>query len=929
MPMDRRRFLAGSAAAAAALSLDKNLLAAMLPAQQAAQLTETSFMTPPHTTGPWVYWFWNNGNVTREGITADLEAMGRVGIRGAIIMDLVNEPAPPKGPVAFMGPLWMQMFEHAVKEAARTGVEINMTNGPGWCGSSGAWITPELSMQNLVFSETSVEGGKHVSIALKPGPPITGGRAASERVASAENYYREVGVVAAPAHASKIVQRSEIVDLSSMMSPDGTLNWQAPAGKWRVFRIGMRSTCASTRPVVLGQAGLECDKLSKEAVEVHFRGQMEVLLKAAGPLAKKVIVRTHIDSWEAGAQNWTPKFPEAFRAKYGYDILPYLPTLHHTAYIVGSEDETARMRWDYETLRSEMLNENYAGHLRKLANDHGIGLSIEGYILPFGDEQSYTGRSDEPMSEFWVYGSRYGGAETFYTGREMASAAHVYGKPLVSAEAFTADEKEMWLKHPAQLKALGDFEMCQGIHRFVFHRYAHQPWLDKAPGATMGPWGLHYERTNTWWEMSSGWHTYLARCQSMLTRGNFSADIAYLRPEEPNQRNMVPVPACPEGYDYDQMTAEALMTRVSAKDGKLVLPDGMAYRVLVLPPWKFATPSLLEKIRDLARAGVAVWGAPPEYTPGLGHLTDNQKRFDATKAELWDSAKPLVHGGPLEVLIRQINLTPNFHASLPVNWTARTGGDTHIYFVANPADNSLRPTLSFRAKGMQPELWDPETGEVREIAEFSETATGVNLVWMFNPSGSAFFVFRKRATAKGKPTRPLPDKLAKPNDVRAHGPWKLTFQPVPFTKGKPAPAAVTLQDLRSWTELPDEDARHFSGTANYSGSIAAPASWPGPGQRIYLELGKVEIMARVRLNGKDLGVLWRPPYRVDVTGLVKAGENTLSIDVVNLWANRLIGDAALPPGQRQTWSDWEPYTADMALLPSGMMGPVRFVAEPA
>ncbi|MBS1814087.1 MAG: hypothetical protein JSS87_04360 [Acidobacteria bacterium] len=918
--MDRRRFLAGSAAAAAALSLDPALLAASMPS--ADVLSERTFLKPPFETGPWVYWFWNNGNVTREGITADLEAMARVGISGVILMDLVDQPAPPRGPVTFMGPLWMEMFEHAVKEAARTGVVINMTNGPGWCGSSGAWITPEMSMQHLVLSETPVSGGKDVSVMLPPGAPPRSTRNASERMDAAEKFYRDIGVVAVPDHGKEIVQRNEIVDLTSQMNADGKLVWKAPEGKWRVFRIGHRSTGASTRPVVLGQAGLECDKLSKEAVELHFRSQMEVLLKIAGPLAKKAIICTHVDSWEAGSQNWTAKFPEAFRAKYGYDILPYLPTFSRK-YRVGDGDETDRVRWDYETLRSEMLNENYAGHLHKLANEHGIRLSIEGEILPFGDELSYVGRADEPMPEFWTYGSRYGGEVTEYNGREMASAAHIYGKRLVSAEAFTSDEKEMWLKHPAELKALGDFELCQGIHRFVFHRYAHQPWLDRAPGATMGPWGLHYERTNTWWEMSGAWHTYLARCLSMLTRGVFAADFCYLRPEEPNQRNMELVPVPPEGYNYDQMTAEALMTRVSVKDGKLVLPDGMTYSVLVLPPWKYATPALLEKIRDLVRAGATVWGTAPEYTPGFGHLEENRKRFEAAKAELWGSgAKHVVSEGSLEQLLERIACVPDFHSNLPVNWTGRHDGDTLIYFVANQQNNDLRPTLTFRAKGMQPELWDPETGEVRELSEFHNTEHGVALVHRFNASGSAFFVFRKRAVKKGRLTSPLPGALVKPDMVIANPQWHVSFPP-----GKGAPASIDLASLRSWTEVGDEGVRHFSGTATYTGSITVPANWPMAGKRVFLRLGEVKVMAHVRLNGKDVGVLWRPPYQVDVTGMIKPGENSLFIDVVNLWANRLIGDAALPPEKRLTWCDWEPYTADMALLPSGLIGPVRLVAE--
>ena len=346
-------------------------------------------------------------------------------------------------------------------------------------------------------------------------------------------------------------------------------------------------------------------------MDAHFANMMAKLITDAGPLAGKSLVATHIDSWEVGSQNWTPKFREEFQKRRGYDPLPWLPCLTDPtreksngkttisfAHISTMPTATARFRWDFEQTIAELLAENYSGRLAELAHEHGLRFTLEGYNLPFGDEFTYTARADEPMTEFWtatVMARTKRSARRKRWRRSRTSMATRF----VGAEAFTSGDKEMWKLTPADIKALGDYEFSQGINRFVVHRYAHQPYLDRAPGATMGPWGLHYERTQTWWEMSGAWHEYLARCQFLLRQGKFVADLLYLRPELPNQTYFKPNPPPPAGYRFDEISAEALIQRVTVKDGKLVLPDGMSYRVLVLPPAKTMTPALAGKIRKL------------------------------------------------------------------------------------------------------------------------------------------------------------------------------------------------------------------------------------------------------------------------------------------------------------------------------------------
>ncbi|HEX7652087.1 MAG TPA: glycosyl hydrolase, partial [Verrucomicrobiae bacterium] len=598
------------------------------------------FVHPPAIARPWVYWFWNNGNVTKAGITADLEAMQRAGIGGVIIMDVVERFAPPPGTADFMNAEWQELFQFAVAEAQRLGLEINLTNGPGWCGSSGPWITPAMSMQRLVSTGTAVTGPSHWHQVLpRVTPPAQAPHDDFNSVVPYADYYEDVAVLAYPTASGKVVAASAVTNLTSHLAADGTLDWDVPAGSWMIQRIGHVSTGSSTRPPVKGGNGLECDKLSAAAMDLHFEAMLGKLIAQAGPLAGQAWSATHIDSWEVGAQDWTATLPAEFRRRRGYDPLPYLPlivspegTSDHNRYPIEAPELARRFRWDYHQTLAELLAENYVGRLATRAHEHGLRLSIEGYNLPFGDEASYTEQADEPMTEFWATG----GNENETKCREMASVAHVMGHAIVGAEAFTSGDNEQWKYHPATVKALGDYEFCQGVNRFVVHRYAHQPYLDRWPGATMGPWGLHYERTQTWWEMSTGWHTYLTRCQYLLRQGRFMADLLYLRPQVPDLGYYDPSPGVPAGYKYDDISAGALQQRVRVQDGRLTLPDGLQYRVLVLPANDhLMTPELVRHLETLVRAGAILYGPPPTASPSLRDYPQGDAEVVRLAHALW------------------------------------------------------------------------------------------------------------------------------------------------------------------------------------------------------------------------------------------------------------------------------------------------------
>lgn len=1005
------------------------------------------FARPPGYARPWVYWFWINGNISTDAITADLEAMQRVGIGGVLIMEV--DPGLPAGPVAFGSAQWRELFRFACGEAKRLGLEVNLSNDAGWTGSAGPWITPELSMQRVVWTETKVRGPRHFEEALAeparvagyyrdivllgfPTPPDDSYRIAdidlkATFISKTSPYGTDLGIPRLPITFPELpkdreVDRSRILNLTARMK-DGRLSWDVPDGNWTILRFGHTSTGVDNHPAPEGGRGLECDKLSRAAADVHFAGFLGKIIADAGPLAGDALVSAHIDSWEVGAQNWTPLFGEEFQKRNGYDLVPFMPTL--TGRVVGDLETSERFLWDFRRTISDLLNENYAGRLRELANRHGLRLSIEAYDATPVDDMSYAGRADEPQAEFWLGRDFFPGV---YRSWEWCggtvSAAHVYGKPVVAAEAFTSVGGEDWLAHPASMKSLGDWAFCEGINRLIFHRYAMQPWKDRKPGMTMGPWGVHYERTQTWWEQSKPWHEYLARCQYLLRQGRFVADLCYLQPEGAPMRFQSPGvdPASPEppvrpGYNYDGCSPEVVLTRMSVKDGRLVLPDGTGYRAMVLPgpgamPWSGTmTPGLLSRILELVEAGATVVGPRPLKSPSLSGYPECDTRLAQLAGRLWGDCdgktvtehrlgKGRVIWGPTpQQVLAEAGVPADFSCgklqAAPFRYTHRHVDDgTEIYFVANRRDTAQEAVCVFRVSGMRPEFWWPETGRVELPARYDEGNGCVSLPLRLPESGSVFVVFtpgevaeedrivsvtRDGAAPSGIGDDPEIVRLgdggleaevkregtyvlgradgrehrfivpAVPGPVNIEGPWDLQFP-----QGWGAPPGMRLDRLVSWTECPDPGVRYFSGKASYRRTIQVPSSMVAKGSRAYLDLGGVEVIASVRLNGRDLGILWKPPFRVEITGVARPGDNLLEVDVTNLWPNRLIGDAQLPddcewvkdslygkrlarwpawlledkpsPVGRFTFATWNVWSKDATLIKSGLLGPVTLQA---
>lgn len=921
------------------------------PAPVDAGGLEAGFRQPPDSAKPHTWWHWMEGYVTREGITADLEAMKRVGIGGATIFNVGGAgDAKSTGlkPVTFMSPEWRAMVKHAAEEAGRLGLELGMHNCAGWSSSGGPWITPELSMQRVVATETAVKGPRKFEEVLAQPKAEYG-------------FYRDVAVMAVRSAGAAPVPREGVVDLTARMGADGKLSWDAPEGEWVVLRIGHTSCGGGQMMAVTGGKGLECDKLSREAVDAHWAGIIRKILDDLGPLGGKVFNNVEVDSYEVGPQNWTPKFREEFRKRRGYDPLPWLPVV--LGRTVESKEVSQRVRWDWERTVADLFADNYYGYFAELCHQHGMIFSCEPYGGPFESLQC-GGRSDLPMGEFWL-GQRE-------TGRcwMAARAGHIYGRRVIGAEAFTAGHETFhWGKDPQAFKARGDEIFCVGVNRLIFHRYAHQPWLDRKPGMTMGFNGSNIERTNTWWEPGAAWMKYLGRCQYLLQQGLYVADTCWFSGEGGGAGG-------PEDTS-DAINAEVILTRLAVKDGRLVLPDGMSYQALVLSGRGVLTmtPRLLRRLKELVEAGATVIGPRPTASPSLENYPQCDAEVQALAAELWgdcDGQKVNEHKlGKGRVLWRStLNLKPDFEV-LPdqpggkpaarLLFIHRRAEDADIYFVAN-AGGGGEAECAFRVDGKLPELWHPDTGRV-EAAPLWREADGRTVVRLrFDPLESVFVVFRKKSggadhavgAKSSAPEAPSAfDLVVTPEgrtEVRAWAPGRFEVQtaagrtlaaeakqvPAPVEVGGPwevrfppkwgAPEAVTLEKLISWTEHPEPGVKYFSGTATYVKEFELPAALLGADRVVRLELGRVMNLAEVRLNDQDLGVLWKAPFEVDVTGAARSGKNRIEVRITNLWANRLIGDAALPVEKRVTYATFCPYKPDSPLLESGLFGPVRLRA---
>ena len=1113
------------------------------------------FQKPPMTAHLGAYWYWLGGNVTAEGITADLEAMRDVGISQPMLFSIgksdKNSPVSP--PADALTEHWWQLVQHAVEESERLGLTLAFNCCDGWATASGPWITPEMSMQHVVWSDQTVAGGREFSGKLARPPSL-------------EDYYRDIAVLAMPfpeewdqtssglrakitanlplkvddpqtitnpsnheeivdteedgwiayaferpftlrsitvhtpspfgyspgvyraanslevqasddgvtfrtigrleypkhgwqtdlttlTHAvpqttaryfrlmhhkippqpyeeeydfgqdtrlrfysimlsseprihhwqaksgeqwaisrettaadvpdAACVKLTDIVDLTKRLASDGSLSWRAPPGRWRILRLGYTTT-GKMNSAAGGAQGLECDRFNADAVKLQFDNWFGKAIAKVGPhYAGKVLHVLHVDSWEAGTQNWSPGFESQFKRLRGYDLMTYLPAMAGVP--MESAETSERVLFDLRRTVNDLTSEKFFATIADLAHASGCVFSAEPpNPTYFCDGLEYASYADLPMGEFWLNTPRNDKPNDI---KDAVSGARAYGKAVVGAEAFTEGTMN-WRETPFTLKALGDHNFCEGINRFMLHVYAQQPWLDREPGMTLNGIGSFFSRTQTWWQPGRAWFAYLRRCQALLQAGLPVSDVCAFTGEHIPARALLPrnlSDAVPPGYAYDSVNRDALLRLTKVDNGEIVFESGMRYRVLLLPDVRTMTPQLAAKLRELVAVGATVAGPAPERSPSLEQSATADDTVRGVAQELWGDLDGktrtersvglgrIVWGKPLHAVFEESGLPPDLElnletgAALPagrIEWTHRRGEGWDLYFLSNQSGETLRIEAAFRVRGKTPELWHADSGIHDDLAQWRSEKGRTVVPLTLEPAGSLFVVFEKPvgkndpvvAIEVGDPAaiglrqsrgRGIEALIERPGSWRMrrrsgrllivhersplhslaiNGPWTLRFAGHLAT-----PIIITQRDLLSWTELTEPELKYYSGTVTYSTTFSLPREVKRGHRRFLLDLGNVHDLADVRINGRPVGVLWKPPFVIDVTDVARAGKNRLEIDVTNTWNNRLIGDDGKTGKDRTTFvvpmlrkgKPWLPSGGDSDLTPAGLLGPVQ------
>jgi hypothetical protein len=968
------------------------------------EVLESLFKDPPPTARLHAYWFWMGTHISKEGITKDLEAMHAAGLGGVLIMNIgagvQSSPWPER---TYRSPYYWEALRHAATEAHRLDMKINLTNGPGYDGTGGPWIDEARNMRKVVWSQTKIEGGKDVDVTLpRPELPIYTWYGKTDKA----TIYDDIVVLAAPSQPT--IKLDQVIDLSKAMQKDGKLRWKAPAGNWTLYRFGYAPTMSYPHPPLEGIKALEVDKMSEADNIYHWTtGVIAPLKKHLGRHVGTTLNMLHIDSYECGMQNWTREFRDVFTKRKGYDPAPWLVTLgtpllglppgrynygalmtdglprNEESKFIDSEERTSRFEWDYRENISRMFNDNWKVG-RKIMNAEKIGFSFEPNGGPFS---IYEGAAiaDFPMATFWT--TRNLLPETLQmdgTGIADASilgGARAAGTKIIGAESFTSmAQVSRWTESPAQLKFLSDGAFSAGVNKMVLHQWVHQPYDDRyQPGMTMTQWGVHFSRFQTWFEPGKAFFAYINRCQLLLQQGEEVVDILSLDK--------------PTGYSDVITSHDFIADRTRMENGRIVLSSGRKYYVLSIPEGKRMLPEVAEKIRALVAQGAIIASPRPEKSPSLKNYPECDQEIEQFATELW-SGEVYVKQIFAKVAdaIKAIALAPDYLVEgggkpEEVRILHRSAPEAEIYFMANRSSEQHHWRVSFRVAGKEPELWQAEDASIVPAPVWEEKAGRTSVSLDLKGKQSIFVVFRKnrggqvhvtkvtpkdngtawevKADAAGNPillsTGDFSAKvdyssgsareiaLKATPEVALGGNWRVSFAPKLGEKFE-----LDFPKLVDFSLHPNKDVNYFSGTATYRQELTQ--AQPKTDERVILDLGEVNDIVTVKVNGSRETVLWYPPYRLDITESMKAGTNSLEVAVTTNWANAVIGDEQIPadfkiaalgrlggrsmsdlpdwflkntprPSKRKTFAIWNYFDQNSKLQPAGMVGPVRLVRQ--
>lgn len=905
-------------------------------------MSQETFANPTASVRPWVYYWQLKGNTSKELITRDLENMKEIGVGGLLVFDSrrywddydskTHVPVPLEIKYEFMSDGWVEMMSWLVSEASRLGLQVSFNISDSGGQLRGPWDMRELGPYELIWTEGNLNGPRQVALdfsipadkpyyrdvaalAVRITSPVAEGR---EAVKLNETWSQ----VAYPdANAPRY---GEIVDLTDQIK-DGKLEWDVPEGAWKILRFGS---------VRIGEPGC-VDILNAKSVEAYFHKTPGALLNAVGADAGKTLTHFYNVSWEGVHPNWSDGFEPFFAARRGYELRSYLPILRGLA--PEGELDPTRFVADYMKTISESFCANCYQTVGRLCHERGVRWHSENGgpwnrnspLFKEADMLTFWGQNDFPQGEFWI-------ENLARTNAPYASmAAHIYGKRDVSLEAFTHMKKH-WTSYPGMLKPYADVSFLSGANLMIWHTYTASPEELGKPGFEYFA-GSHVNSNVTWQPYVKPFMDYMARCQHLLRQGAHRADVCVYASDKNyvtwglaetwNDKSTIKLP---KGYKYDLLDTKVLVERMTYEDGWFLLPGGAKYRVLVFDPADETIPeAAIRKIRDLAAQGapVLLGAAQPTRSVGLANWPDADKNVQALADELWNGAAfdNVYIETELSSVLADLGVAPDMETPTDADFVHRTAEDAEIYFVAAPEKGAQQGDCVFRVAGKNASFWDPTTGTVTQ-APSAPTDDGRTSVSISLPeNGSIFVVFSNDAA----PTPYEQSKVA--SSFELSGPWTVTFDPKVG-----GPEEATFDKLTYWNESDDPGVKYYSGTARYS--IEFELDEAQASQRLALSLGTVCDIARVTLNGVDLGIVWTAPWSVEFGAAAKPGKNTLEIDVCNCWRNRLVGDAALEPSERFTQTNvvllkedepgrktpgYRGYLATDPLEPSGLVGPVR------
>jgi len=924
------------------------------------------FESPGNQARPRAYWNWLNGDVTKEGLTRDLEEAKDKGLGGLEMWDTEAMRNPdgfvPAGP-PFMGTESVVAMHHSMREAKRLDLDLGLITSSGW-NAGGPWVPPELASKNLFYSSMVVSGSGRIKQKL-PFPEVPG--KCPKGADGLPKWYLDVAVLAWPDSKDKVIpDLSKVIDLSGNLK-DGILTWTPPAGNWNI----MRYVCSNNGQQLIAASpnskGPFIDFLDPEATRFHFEYIIHKLGLKRGGDPDCPLKTLEVDSMELheGIQ-WTPKFPVWFKKYHGYDPVVWLPAL--SGWTVKDEVSSGRFEYDFNKTVSDLLIFSHYTTGSQVCVEYGLQLAGEagGPGPPVWDScpvdaLKALGNVDIPRGEFWIKSPRQ-----IFLIKEISSAAHIYGKEFVDAESWTTWRR--WKDSPFVRKQLVDRAFCEGLNRITYHGYSNSPKKFGFPGRTYHA-GVDMNPQVVWWSKARPFMDYLARCCYMLQQGMFVADVAYYYGDKaPNfWPSFASVPKKPvldglgAGFDYDVVNSDVILNRMSVNNGRIVFPDGMSYRILVLPDQRDMQLEVLVKLGELVSQGATIIGPKPLDVPGLQDYKARTAKLRKLADEIWGACNGstvkqsrygkgrVVWGWTPEQWLDKVSVDPDFSCQNKANaanldFIHKQTIDEDIYFVRNKSLASVKADCIFRVKGSTPQLWEPADGKIGPAFIYKVVEGGTSVQLDLPPGGSIFVVFAENGAlesidksaflcfqnasypltdSNGQKKQVVVDSLSPP--LTLTGEWTVDFDPE-----WGAPAQIKLPKLISWTDHENEGVQFYSGSGFYTKTLDVPTAWLAPGRRVHLDLGDVRELAEVFVNGKSAGVLWKAPFSADITALVEPGANKLKIEVMNLWINRLAGDQTLPAEKKFTstnitFDSYRGKAGGWKVQPAGLLGPVRLL----